>query len=182
MENVFEELEQVKKESGRDLPEKSRRQFEVEQSLETLSHYLDGLFRIPGTGWRFGLDSLVGLVPNVGDISTALVSFYILVAGVRYGVPKITLLRMAMNIGLDYVIGIIPLVGDGFDFFWKHNERNMKLIRERGQGKGTGRNSDYLFVAAIILVLLGILAGSVVFSFFLIALFFKGIYDLLMFA
>ena len=137
------------------------------------------MFRIPGTGWRFGLDSLIGLVPNVGDISTALVSFYILIAGARYGVPKITLLRMAMNIGLDYVIGIIPFVGDAFDFFWKHNQRNMDLIRERGKGKGEGSRSDYLFVFLIIGVLVGLLAGSIFLSLFIIALFFKGIYDML---
>lgn len=177
MENIIEELKQVDKEPGRGLDSKTDRQFEIEESLETLSHYLDGLFRIPGTGWRFGLDSLVGLVPNVGDISTALVSFYILVAGVRYGVPKITLLRMALNIGVDYLIGIIPIAGDAFDFFWKHNERNMNLIRERGKGKGSGSRSDYFFVGVIIFVLVGILAGSVLLSLLLIALFFKGIYD-----
>mgnify|MGYP000663315848 CR=1 FL=1 len=29
---------------------------EIEEGLETLSTYLDGLFRVPGTGWKFGLD------------------------------------------------------------------------------------------------------------------------------
>lgn len=181
MEDIFEELQPLEKKSPRGLSTEERRQIEVEDSLETLAHYLDGLFRIPGTGWRFGLDSLIGLVPNVGDISTALVSFYILVSGVRYGVPKITLLRMALNIGLDYLIGVIPFVGDAFDFFWKHNERNMNLIRERGRGKGTGTRADYLFVGAIILILVGILAGSVLLSLLLIAVFFKGIYDLFTF-
>ncbi|NJM53863.1 MAG: DUF4112 domain-containing protein, partial [Blastocatellia bacterium] len=119
------------------------------------------LFKVPGTGWRFGLDSLIGLIPNVGDISTSLVSFYILIAGVRYGVPKITLLRMAFNIGLDYVVGAIPFIGDAFDFFWKANKQNMELIRERGAGRGTGTTSDWIFVIAIILILLGILAGSI---------------------
>ena len=137
-----------------------RRQIEVEHSLDTLAHYLDGLFRIPGTGWRFGLDSLIGLVPNVGDISTALVSFYILIAGVRYGVPKITLLRMAFNIGLDYLIGVIPVIGDAFDFFWKSNQKNMDLIREHGKGRGEGTGGDWVFVVVTISVLLGILAGE----------------------
>jgi hypothetical protein len=72
----------------------------LKKGLENLSHYLDGLFKVPVIGWRFGLDALVGLIPNVGDTVTSLASFYILVAGVRYGVPKITLLRMAFNIGL----------------------------------------------------------------------------------
>ena len=74
-----------------------RREIEIEESLDNLSRYLDGLFRIPGTGWRFGLDALIGLIPNVGDTLTFLPSMYILFSGVRYGVPKITLLRMVAS-------------------------------------------------------------------------------------
>ncbi len=178
MDDLLEELEPVESKPGFGLSKDERKQIKIEDSLETLAHYLDGLFRIPGTGWRFGLDSLIGLVPNVGDLSTSLVSFYILIAGVRYGVPKITLFRMALNIALDYIIGSIPILGDAFDFFWKHNQQNMDLIRERGKGLGTDTTSDWLFIGAIVLVLIGILAGSVLVSFLIIALFFKGVYDL----
>lgn len=177
MENILEELKAVESEPRGVLSKQETKQIEIEESLETLAHYLDGVFKIPGIGWRFGLDSLVGLIPNVGDLSTSLVSFYILIAGVRYGVPKITLLRMALNIGLDYLIGIIPFVGDAFDFFWKHNDRNMKLIRERGQGKGTGKTSDWLFVGVIIAVLIGILAGSIFLSFLILGLLFGSIFQ-----
>ncbi len=156
-----------------------RKQIEIEESLETLSRYLDGLFKIPGVGWKFGLDSLIGLVPNVGDITTSLVSFYILVAGVRYGVPKITIVRMAFNIGLDYVVGSIPFIGDAFDFFWKSNKQNMDLIRERGKGLGEGSTGDWVFVFAIIFLLIAILIGSVLASLFILGVFFKGFYDLL---
>jgi hypothetical protein len=55
------------------------------------------------------LDALIGLIPGLGDTSTALVSFYILAAAVRYRVPKITLLRMGLNIGIDYLVGLLPL-------------------------------------------------------------------------
>ncbi len=142
----------------------SPKNIEIEQSLDDLSRYLDGLFRVPGTTWRFGLDSLIGLVPNVGDTLTLLPSLYILVSGVRYGVPKITLLRMAFNLGLDYVVGSIPLVGDAFDFFWKANQKNMDLIRERATGNDVGTTSDYIFVFAIIGVLLLLLVGSIIVS------------------
>src|SRR5215207_7454646 len=117
----------------------TKRQVEVEEGLENLAHYLDGLFKVPGTTWRFGLDSLIGLVPNVGDTLTSFASFYILLAGVRYGVPKITLLRMAFNIGLDYIVGMVPVIGDAFDFVWKANKQNMELIRTRASGKGKGK-------------------------------------------
>ena len=141
-----------------------RRQVEVEKSLDDLARYLDGLFRIPGTNWRFGLDALIGLVPNVGDTLTSFASFYILFAGVRYRVPKITLLRMAFNIAIDYIVGSIPLVGDAFDFVWKANRQNMDLIRTRATGHGEGRTSDYIFVFALIAALIIILIGSIIAS------------------
>ena len=143
---------------------KEHTQVEIEEGLENLSHYLDGLFRIPGTGWRFGLDSLIGLIPNVGDTITSFASFYILLAGVRYGVPKITLLRMAFNIGLDYLVGTIPFIGDAFDFIWKANKQNMDLIRTRATGKGKGTTSDYIFVFGIIGLLILLLIGSIIAS------------------
>lgn len=142
----------------------TRKQIEIEEGLDNLSHYLDGLFRVPGTTWRFGLDSLIGLIPNFGDTITSFASFYILFAGVRYGVPKITLLRMAFNIGLDYLVGMIPFIGDAFDFVWKANKQNMNLIRTRAAGHGKGKTSDYIFVFGLILLLIGILIGSIVMS------------------
>lgn len=160
------------------LTKEARRRIEVEDGLETLSRYLDDLIPIPLVGWRFGLDSLIGLIPSVGDTLTSVASFYILVAGVRYGVPKITLLRMAFNIGLDYVIGTIPFVGDAFDFFWKANKQNMDLIRERGTGKGKGTLGDYIFVFGIILFLILLLFGSILISFYVIAYLFEGLWNL----
>lgn len=171
-------MEEIQNRSRLGITKEERKRIEVEQSLDTLSTYLDGLFRVPGTGWKFGLDSLIGLIPNVGDTVTSLASFYILVAGVRYGVPKITLLRMAFNIGLDYLVGTIPFIGDAFDFFWKANQKNMDLIRERGKGEGTGTTGDYIFVIAMILILIGILIGSILSSLFILGAVFRGIWDL----
>jgi len=148
--------------------QKQQKQIEVEKGLDDLSFYLDGLFRVPGTTWRFGLDSLIGLIPNFGDTITSFASFYILFAGVRYGVPKITLLRMAFNIGLDYVVGMVPFVGDAFDFVWKANKQNMNLIRTRAAGLGRGTTSDYVFVFGLIGLLIAILIGSILASGFIL--------------
>ena len=163
------------------ISKQERRQIDVEESLENLSFYLDEWIKIPVVGWRFGLDAVIGLVPNIGDTVTSLASFYILVAGVRYGVPKITLLRMAFNIGLDYLVGSIPIVGDAFDFFWKSNKRNMDLIRTHGTGKGTGTTSDYIFVGLIIAALVAILIASVLVSLFILGTIFKTFWGLLNF-
>ncbi|QQS31564.1 MAG: DUF4112 domain-containing protein [Acidobacteriota bacterium] len=147
----------------------TKRQVEIEEGLDNLAHYLDGLFRIPGTTWRFGLDAVIGLIPNVGDTLTSFASFYILLAGVRYGVPKITLLRMAFNIGLDYVVGAIPFLGDAFDFFWKSNRQNMELIRTRAAGHGKGKTSDYVFVFGLIGILILLLISSILVSVYVIS-------------
>jgi hypothetical protein len=150
------------------------RSVKVEESLERLSWLLDDLVRVPGLNWRFGLDALVGLVPGVGDTATALASFYILVSAVRYGVPKVTLLRMGLNIGIDYVVGAFPFVGDLFDVWWKSNQRNVALLSERAtvsaEEARKGELSDWLFVGLILVLLAGLAVGSFLVSLFLLTL------------
>jgi len=144
----------------------------VDRSLERLGWLMDDLFRIPGLGWRFGLDAIIGLIPAFGDTTTSLVSLYILASAVRYRVPKITLLRMGLNIGIDYVVGSFPVVGDLFDAYWKSNKMNLELLKRRAQVSATqaekGRASDWLFVGLIILGLVGLLLGSAALSVFLL--------------
>ncbi len=126
---------------------------------------MDDLFRVPVLGWRFGLDALIGLIPGFGDTATSLVSFYILASAVRYRVPKITLARMGLNIGIDYLIGSVPVVGDFLDAWWKSNHMNLDLLKQRATVSAdearAGRASDWLFVGGIIVVLIGLLAVSV---------------------
>ena len=140
----------------------------IEESLERLSWLMDDLIRVPGLGWRFGLDAIVGLIPGFGDTATSLVSFYILVAAVRYRVPKVTLLRMGLNIGIDYLLGSVPLAGDLFDAWWKSNQMNVDLLRKRATVSADearkGTLSDWLFVGLIILLLAGLAIGAAVVS------------------
>jgi len=154
--------------------ERPARSVKVDESLERLSWLLDDMVRVPGLNWRFGLDALVGLIPGFGDTATALASFYILVSAVRYGVPKVTILRMGMNIGLDYVVGSLPFVGDLFDVWWKSNQRNVALLSERAtvsaEEARQGQLSDWLFVGLIIVLLAGLALGSIVVSLFLLTL------------
>src|SRR5512134_2020723 len=90
---------------------KPTRTIEIEESLDRLGWVLDDLFRIPVLGWRIGLDAIVGLIPGVGDTATTIASLYVLGSAVRYRVPKVTLLRMGLNLGIDYALGSLPLVG-----------------------------------------------------------------------
>lgn len=149
----------------------------AEKSLEQLAWLMDDLFRVPVLGWRFGLDALIGLIPGFGDTATSLVSFYILAAAVRYRVPKITLLRMGMNIGLDYVVGSVPFVGDFLDAWWKSNHRNLDLLKTRAtvsaEEARAGRASDWLFVGGIIAVLIGLGTASAIVAIYLFYKFFQ---------
>jgi len=142
----------------------------VDKSLERLSWLMDDLFRVPVLGWRFGLDAVIGLIPGVGDTTTSLVSFYILVAAVRYRVPKITLLRMGLNIAIDYLVGSIPVVGDFADAWWKANHMNIDLLRKRatvsGEETRSARMSDWVFVGGLIAVLTTLALASLLFTFY----------------
>jgi hypothetical protein len=149
------------------------RPVEIEESLDRLSWLLDDLFRIPGLGWRVGLDALVGLIPGVGDTATTVASFYVLASAVRYRVSKITLLRMGVNLGIDYALGSLPLVGDVFDAWWKSNQKNVALLRQRATVSASearqGRISDWLFVGFIMILLVALAVGAALISFYLLA-------------
>lgn len=96
--------------------------------IEKLADWLDTRFRIPGLGWRFGLDSVIGLVPGVGDGVTALLGLYILGRAHQLGASKWLLARMGWNVLVDSLLGAIPLVGDLFDLANKSNTRNIRLL------------------------------------------------------
>jgi len=138
---------------------------------------MDDMFRVPVVGWRFGLDALIGLIPGLGDTATSLVSFYILAAAVRYRVPKITLLRMGLNIGIDYAVGSLPVVGDLLDAWWKSNHMNLDLLKQRAtvseDEARSGRASDWLFVGGIIIGLIGLAVASAFVSLYLLYKFFE---------
>lgn len=97
--------------------------------LERIAGWLDNRFRIPGTPIRLGIDSLLGLIPGVGDITTGALSGFIIYRGYLLGVRKRTLLIMTKNVVVDTVIGSIPLIGDLFDIGWKANLRNVDHIK-----------------------------------------------------
>ena len=145
----------------------------IDKKTERLGWLLDDVFRVPILGWRFGLDALIGLIPGIGDTGTALASFYILASAVRHGVPKITLLRMGLNIGFDYLLGSLPVVGDVADVFWKSNQKNIALLRKRAtvsaEEARAGRISDWIVVGGIIVLLIALGIASAVVSIYLLS-------------
>lgn len=106
---------------------------ETLRRLSTLAFLLDDRFRIPGTNVRFGWDSIVGLVPGIGDLGTAAVSSYIVLEGRRLGAPKRLLMKMAGNIAIDAAVGLVPIVGDILDIQWKANRKNVNLLMDHAR-------------------------------------------------
>ena len=120
-----------------------------DETLHRLEILLDEAFRIPGTGIRFGIDGIIGLVPGLGDVIAGLLSLIIPLAAWIRGVPYVALVRMLVNLGIGVLIGTIPLLGDAFDIAWKPNRRNYQLlVRHLGEPrKHTWR--DWVFLGLL---------------------------------
>lgn len=114
----------------RDMPGFGRDPASVRRRIEAMEGLLEGLFTIPGTSRRVGLDSLVGLIPVVGDVATAAMGAWIVWEARNLGMSKWQVTRMAANVGFDTLVGAIPFAGDLFDFVFKSNTRNLRIIRK----------------------------------------------------
>jgi hypothetical protein len=68
-------------------------------------------------------------VPVVGDIVTTAMGAWLVWEGRNLGMSKFQLARMAGNVGVDTLFGAIPLVGDLFDFVFRSNTRNIRIIK-----------------------------------------------------
>jgi hypothetical protein len=126
--------------------------------LRRWSTQLDSVFRVPGTGIRFGWDPIVGLVPWAGDVVTALYAMGIVVTGMQLGIPRIVQARMLVNVAIDALAGAVPLVGDMFDVAWKANIRNMRLLDEHARGGHVATTGDWLFVGGIVALIFAVAA------------------------
>ncbi|MDT9598405.1 DUF4112 domain-containing protein [Sphingosinicella rhizophila] len=101
----------------------------VRRRLEAMEAVLERIFVIPGINRPVGLDSIIGLVPVVGDVVTAAMGAWLVWEARNLGMSKFQLWRMMGNIGVDTAIGAIPLVGDLFDFAFRSNTRNLKILK-----------------------------------------------------
>jgi hypothetical protein len=137
---------------------------------------MDEFIRVPGTKFKFGLDPLIGLLPGLGDTGSAFVSAFALIQAARVGVPKVLLARMSLNILINELVGIVPVVGDAFSFWFKSNARNYQIIKDHTAApRSVSRRSDWIFVIAILLLLVVIVGCGLLVT----LLFLRGIAKLL---
>jgi hypothetical protein len=102
----------------------------VRKRIEGMEHLLEGLFKIPGTKQRLGLDVILDLLPVGGDVVGAALGAYMVWEARNLGMSKAQMARMFGNVGVDFLLGLIPLVGAVPDFFFRSNTRNLKIIRK----------------------------------------------------
>ncbi|MBD2731472.1 DUF4112 domain-containing protein [Nostoc sp. FACHB-892] len=98
--------------------------------IRKLSRLMDTSIHIPLTGFRIGIDPIIGLVPGAGDLISTGFSAYIIFLATRFGIPRQDLAKMIFNVGLETVVGTVPFVGDLFDAFYKSNIRNLAILEQ----------------------------------------------------
>lgn len=131
--------------------------------LRQLSRLLDNVITIPGTQIGFGLDPILGLIPIGGDFLGIMFSSYIILEAARLGVSRATLGKMVLNVIVDGLVGAVPVLGDFFDFTWRANTNNIKLLEDYLKFPSQQKSADGWFI-------FGVLVGLLLIAIVLVAL------------
>ena len=129
------------------------------RSLRDLAWLMDNSIPIPFLRMRVGVESLLGLIPLVGDALGAAISGGILLWAARLGVSRVVMLRMGINVAVETVLGAIPFAGDLFDFAWKANTRNVELLAAHVRDPRGAAKAGWIFITGLLLALLGLLVA-----------------------
>src|SRR5688572_22193651 len=128
----------------------------AERRIGRVTHALDELVAVPGTPVRVGLDPIVGLIPVVGDVVSGIVGAWVIGEAARFGVPRIVLGRMVVNLAVDVAIGAIPLLGDLYDVAFRSNSRNLALFRRHALEPDASMRGDQAFFLGLLLLMVGV--------------------------
>jgi len=93
-----------------------------------LSKLLDSKFKV--LGFKFGIDPLLGLLPGGGDLVSFVLALYLVWVGIDMKLPKDKMGFLIKNVVLDFGIGLIPIFGDVWDFVFKANDKNLKILKQ----------------------------------------------------
>ena len=104
--------------------------------LDLLARLFDTAFILPGTNVRFGVESLMRLVPGIGDAAASMLSCYLLYEAHRLGIPSTVFARMVANVAIEGVVGAVPVLGDLFDVGFRANRRNVRILRDYFEREG----------------------------------------------
>jgi len=137
-------------------PSRAERFGAAERRIGRFTKVLDELIEIPGTPVKVGLDPVIGLIPIAGDAVAALVGGWVILEASRFGIPRIVLARMILNLAIDLAIGAIPFIGDIFDLAFRSNSRNLALFRRHALDPTASTRGDQALFIGLALLIVGI--------------------------
>jgi Domain of unknown function (DUF4112) len=137
---------------GRSRAERFR---DAEARIRRVTYLLDDVVRVPGTDQRIGLDPVVGLIPVIGDVIGALVGSWVILEAARFGIPRVALARMVINLLVDLGVGIIPILGIVLDVVSRSNARNLELFRRHALDPDATTAGHWAFLTGLLLVIIG---------------------------
>ena len=111
------------------IPGAGRDPASIRRRIEKMEHLLEGLFVIPGTKQRVGLDVILDLLPIAGGLAGTAMGAWLVWEARNLGMSKWQMARMGGNVGIDMLLGAIPFLGAIPDFFFRSNTRNLKIVR-----------------------------------------------------
>lgn len=132
---------------------KNRTPREIPYELRKFARLMDTQFNI--RGFRFGLDPILGLIPGIGDFISMLLSGGFVALAARRGISGKLIILMSLNLFIDAVVGSIPIFGQIFDFFYKANVRNIRLLEKyynQGKYRGSGKGVAILLIILLLVV------------------------------
>lgn len=133
----------------------------AERRIGRVTHVLDELVSVPGTPIKVGLDPVIGLIPVAGDAMAALVGTWVIVEASRFGIPRVVLGRMVVNLVADLGIGAIPLLGDIYDVLFRSNSRNLDLFRRHALDPDASTRGEQAFFIGLAVLVVGVVLLAV---------------------
>ena len=125
--------------------------------IEKYATWLDSKFKIPGTNSTIGLDPIIGMIPIAGDVAGYGFSIILIYYLIKHGASKMLVLKMVGNATLDALIGLIPVIGTIFDFAYKANDRNYRMLLEyHKEGKHKESTLPFFLVLLAVAVLFSV--------------------------
>ena len=128
----------------------------AERRIGRVTRVLDELIEVPGTPIKVGLDPVIGLIPIAGDAVSALAGAWVILEASRFGLPRVVLARMVLNLAVDLGIGAIPLLGDVYDLFFRSNSRNLDLFRRHALDPTASTRGDQALFIGLALLVVGV--------------------------
>jgi hypothetical protein len=138
-------------------PSRAERFSAAERRIGRVTKVLDELIEVPGTSIKVGLDPVIGLIPVAGDAVSALVGGWLILEASRFGIPRVVLARMVLNLAVDLGIGAIPILGDLYDVAFRSNSRNLDLFRRHALDPAASTRGEQALFVGLALLIVGLI-------------------------